>query len=110
MYTHSHTHTHTHNMYVIAATSPIYFCSLLLNPLRVSFQDRQNPCSLAEATVIAGLLKKARVNPKYGGAALFLIANEPYSSAQVIFLRTLLDKNYKLLDPVLEKVHLFFMR
>jgi len=67
-------------------------------------------CTLREATVLSTVIKKVSVPVLHSSAALLKLAAMPYTGAQSIFMRELLDKKYALPYRVLEGVVAHFGR
>lgn len=53
-------------------------------------------CSLREATIVASVVARVSLPPLHAAAAMLKIAQMPYSGANSIFLRTLVDKRFAL--------------
>ena len=74
-----------------------------------SFQDG---ATLAEATIIGGLLRKYSIPVKYASVMLSLLVGLRYSGGTAILLRALLEKKYnfplKVVELALERPNTFF--
>lgn len=61
-------------------------------------------CTLKEAVIISSVLAKCSVPMLHSSACIMKIAQMPYSGANSVFLRTLLDKKYSLPYRVVDAV------
>ncbi|KJE88905.1 bystin [Capsaspora owczarzaki ATCC 30864] len=67
-------------------------------------------CTLREAIIISSVMTKVSIPPLHSAAAMLRIADMPYSGANSIFLRVLLDKKYALPYQVVDSCVFHFIR
>lgn len=71
---------------------------------------QESDVTLKEATIVASILSKMRVPVLHSAAALMKLAEQEYSGARSIFIKTLLDKKYALPQRVIDTMVEYYER
>lgn len=66
-------------------------------------------CTLQEATIISGVLKKVSIKMTYSAAALLALIRLPYSGATMLIMQALLEKKYSLPLTVIQSLADYFI-
>jgi len=72
--------------------------------------DPSAACTLREAVILGSVLSKVSVPRLHAAAALLRVAQMPYSGANSIFVRVLLDKKYSLPYKVIDNLVIHFCK
>jgi len=88
-----------------AAYKPAAFYKGILIPL-CEAQD----CSLKEAVIVSSVIRKVSIPAIHSSVALMKIAEMPYSGANSIFIRVLINKKYTLPIQVIDALADHFWR
>jgi essential nuclear protein 1 len=88
-----------------AAFKPAAFYKGILIPL-CEAQD----CSLREAVIVSSVIRKVTIPVMHSSVALMKIAEMPYSGANSIFIRVLINKKYALPIKVIDALADHFLR
>ena len=76
----------------------------------MTVQLQASDCTLKESLIISSVIRESKLPPKHAGAAIDIIAGLPYTGANAIMLRTLLDKKYALAYSVVDTVYNHFIK
>lgn len=62
-------------------------------------------CTLREATIFCACLREHSIPPLHAAAAMLKIAEMDYNGVNSLFLRTLIEKKYALVNIILYRCH-----